>query len=28
MDGEAVGAVDVGTSEDARLEALGYKPQL
>jgi amino acid transporter len=28
MDGEAVGAVDVGTSEDARLESLGYKPQL
>jgi amino acid transporter len=25
---EAVGAVDVGTSEDARLESLGYKPQL
>src|SRR6476619_7472004 len=28
MDGEAATAVDVGTSEDARLEALGYKPQL
>jgi amino acid transporter len=28
MDGEAAPAVDVGTSEDARLEALGYKPQL
>src|SRR6478672_6753470 len=28
MDGEAAAAVDVGTSEDARLESLGYKPQL
>src|SRR6201988_4014528 len=28
MDGEAAPAVDVGTGEDARLEALGYKPQL
>src|SRR6476661_2465339 len=28
MDCEAATAVDVGTSEDARLEALGYKPQL
>ncbi len=28
MDGEATAAVDVGTSEDARLESLGYKPQL
>ncbi|PWU16987.1 MAG: amino acid permease-associated protein [Candidatus Rokuibacteriota bacterium] len=28
MDGEAASAVDVGTSEDARLESLGYKPQL
>jgi amino acid transporter len=28
MDGEAAAAVDVGASEDARLEALGYKPQL
>jgi amino acid transporter len=27
MDGQA-SAVDVGTSEDARLESLGYKPQL
>jgi amino acid transporter len=25
---EAASAVDVGTSEDARLESLGYKPQL
>ncbi len=25
---EAAPAVDVGTSEDARLESLGYKPQL
>src|SRR2546423_6612980 len=28
MDGEAAPAVDVGASEDARLESLGYKPQL
>jgi len=28
MDGEATAAVDVGASEDARLESLGYKPQL
>jgi amino acid transporter len=28
MEGEAASAVDVGASEDARLEALGYKPQL
>jgi amino acid transporter len=28
MDGEAVRAVDVGTSEDARLQSLGYTPQL
>src|SRR5438270_1906394 len=28
MDGEAAPAVDVGPSEDARLESLGYKPQL
>ena len=28
MDGEATAAVDVGSSEDARLESLGYKPQL
>jgi amino acid transporter len=28
MDGQAAAAVDVGTSEDARLESLGYKPQL
>jgi amino acid transporter len=28
MTGEAASAVDVGTSEDARLESLGYKPQL
>src|SRR5215813_15197486 len=28
MQGEAASAVDVGTNEDARLEALGYKPQL
>ncbi|HEX4525817.1 MAG TPA: APC family permease [Gaiellaceae bacterium] len=28
MDGEAAAAVDVGASEDARLESLGYKPQL
>ena len=28
MDGQTASAVDVGTSEDARLESLGYKPQL
>src|SRR5205085_3362051 len=28
MQGEAARAVDVGTSEDARLERLGYTPQL
>src|SRR5262249_2478287 len=28
MDGQTASAVDVGTSEDARLAALGYKPQL
>ncbi len=28
MEGEAASAVDVGSSEDARLESLGYKPQL
>ena len=28
MEGEAASAVDVGASEDARLESLGYKPQL
>jgi amino acid transporter len=28
MQGEAASAVDVGASEDARLESLGYKPQL
>src|SRR5436853_5489952 len=28
MQGEAARAVDVGGSEDARLESLGYKPQL
>src|ERR1700749_3703713 len=28
MDGEATAAVDVGASEDARLESLGHKPQL
>ena len=28
MQNEAASAVDVGASEDARLEALGYKPQL
>jgi amino acid transporter len=28
MEGKAASAVDVGTSEDARLESLGYKPQL
>ncbi len=28
MQGEAASAVDAGASEDARLESLGYKPQL
>src|SRR6266516_2480481 len=28
MDGQATSTADVGASEDARLEALGYKPQL
>jgi len=28
MQGEAVSAADVRVSEDARLESLGYKPQL
>src|SRR5262249_36076037 len=28
MDGQTASAVDVGSSEDARLESLGYKPQL
>ena len=28
MDGEAASSVNVGTSEDARLESLGYTPQL
>jgi Amino acid transporters len=28
MQGEAASATDVGVSEDARLESLGYKPQL
>ena len=28
MDGEATAAVNAGASEDARLESLGYKPQL
>src|SRR5438045_4253093 len=28
MDGQTASAVDVGSSEDARLESLGYQPQL